>query len=190
LRAERVALIGCLTLAGPGWGQQPGITIKLENTNAVPLQVLARAQATAEEIYAGIGLNLKWSSRHSAHIRIQFDYGVAPNVHPGALAYALPYGQDGVRIHILFDRTPDRLIGKSNPAWYRGVVLGHVIAHELAHVLEGLGEHSDSGVMKAHWDDRDFNEMKVHVLAFSAADVRSIREAVTEGASPANRYRQ
>jgi hypothetical protein len=44
--------------------------------------------------------------------------------------------------------------------------------------------------MKAHQGGHDFNEIKIHILAFSATDVRSIREAATVAASSANRYQR
>jgi hypothetical protein len=84
---------------------------------------------------------------------MQFDTGVAAGVHPGAMGYAMPYGKAGTRIHILLDR----VLGAGSQR-LAGVLLGHVMAHELGHVLEGISRHSDSGLMKAHWDDHDFDQ--------------------------------
>lgn len=35
------------------------------------------------------------------------------------------------------------------------IVLAYVMAHEIAHVLQGVYHHSDSGLMKAHWKGSD-----------------------------------
>ena len=98
---------------------------------------------------------------------------VAAGVHPGAMGYAMPYGKTGTSIHILLDRV--LCAGSQKLA---GVLLGHVMAHELGHVLEGISRHSDSGVMKAHWDNQDFDEMLSRPLSFSSADIDLIQMGV------------
>jgi hypothetical protein len=49
------------------------------------------------------------------------------------------------------------------------------MAHELAHVLEGISRHSDSGIMKASWDLRDYEQMTARPLSFGDADAALIR---------------
>jgi hypothetical protein len=181
MTAQRLVEIGCLALVAAGsWAQELTIGVKLENTNMVPMPLLAQAQATATRIYAGIGVKLTWSNRRNAQIRIQFDDSATPSLHPGALGYALPYCKGGTRIHLLVDRVSNHLLvlSKTTPSWYAGTVLGHVMAHELGHVLEASVRHADSGVMKARWDDRDFSEMQSHPLAFDVAEVELIRIGV------------
>lgn len=43
-------------------------------------------------------------------------------------------------------------------AW-REAYRGHVMAHEIAHILKGVSRHSADGVMKAQWDDHNRREM-------------------------------
>jgi predicted metalloendopeptidase len=50
-------------------------------------------------------------------------------------------------------------------------VLGHVIAHEIGHVLEGVARHSTDGLMKPHWTLQDYWRMKNRHLFFAAEDV-------------------
>ena len=57
-----------------------------------------------------------------------------------------------------------------------GVGAGYVLANELAHAMQGEARHSKSGIMKAHWDTRDFQEMLFQKLAFTAEDVDSIHQ--------------
>jgi hypothetical protein len=54
-------------------------------------------------------------------------------------------------------------------------LLGYVLAHETAHVLEGAGPHSDEGLMKARWNSRDFERMFLGQLQFAPEDVQRIR---------------
>ena len=173
MRIERLAGIGCLALvvAAQARAQEREVAVGLENAQLVPFALLAQAQATASRIYAGAGVKLKWRSNGKAEISMQFDTGVAAEVHPGAMGYAMPYGKAGTRIHILLDR-----VQKAGSQRLAGALLGHVMAHELGHVLEGFSRHADSGVMKARWDDHDFDQMPVRPLSFTAADVEWIEK--------------
>jgi hypothetical protein len=53
-------------------------------------------------------------------------------------------------------------------------VLGHVLAHEIGHVLQGTGRHSPSGVMKAHWDEDDYIIMRSKNIEFTREDAVAI----------------
>ncbi len=70
------------------------------------------------------------------------------------LAYALPYAESGTTIHVFYRRIVEshRELGAE--------ILGHVIAHEIGHVLEGIARHSPEGLMKAHWGLHDYMTMK------------------------------
>jgi hypothetical protein len=57
-----------------------------------------------------------------------------------------------------------------------GVVLGHVIAHEVGHLLLPRGHHSVAGLMVAQWTGDDFVRAAQGHLTFSATDARRIRE--------------
>jgi hypothetical protein len=58
--------------------------------------------------------------------------------------------------------------------------LGHVLAHELAHVLQGFTHHSKAGVMKARWDNGDLEQMARQPLSFSAEDAAAIRSGLAK----------
>jgi hypothetical protein len=96
--------------------------------------------------------------------------GTRANVHPGALAYA-QLGE--ARIEVFSDRiltSVEELVAPN--------LMGHVLAHEIAHVLEGVDRHSDEGIMKAHWTNRDYEQMHPHPMQFAPEDVGLIRAAV------------
>ena len=59
--------------------------------------------------------------------------------------------------------------------------LGYVLAHEIAHVLQRISRHSNSGIMKSKWDGRDYAEMRRISLGFSEEDVTLIRQGLLEG---------
>jgi hypothetical protein len=101
------------------------------------------------------------------------DGEVPPESHPGALAYAAPFANAGTRIHILCRRVlnPPRDAGS-------GAFLGHVMAHEIAHVLEGTDHHSAEGVMKAQWGNADIRRMLSGPLPFDTTDADLIHAAL------------
>ena len=53
----------------------------------------------------------------------------------------------------------DRVLTAASPA-VTPYLLGHVLAHEIVHMLQGVEEHSSSGMMKPRWDNRDYADMQ------------------------------
>jgi len=90
---------------------------------------------------------------------------------PKALARAWPY--EGIHIVLFCDR-----IQKQHRPEQFSTALGHVMAHEIAHILEGVSRHSESGIMKANWTTDDYSAMASHPLAFADEDVVMIHKGM------------
>jgi hypothetical protein len=168
----RLALL-VLTLAIGMRAQNLEIAVELKDAELVPPDILMQAQLTASRIYVGIGVKLKWSSDDATDLRVQFDAGMTAAFHSGALGYAAPYGGRGTVVHVLFDR-----VSQVSSAGQMGVLLGHVIAHELGHILKGTDGHADRGIMKAQWSARDLAQMTFRPLSFTREDAELIREGI------------
>ena len=56
------------------------------------------------------------------------------------------------------------------------VVLGHVAAHEIGHLLLGLNSHSANGLMKAHWSLQTLEQLKRKALGFNSAQSAAMVE--------------
>ena len=109
-----------------------------------------------------------------------------------SLGYALiQKGQPAPRIAgVLFEKVEELLRSSRNsfdrdrtrtPASadrYMAVLLGHVIAHEIGHLLLGTNEHARSGLMQAGWDARARAFAMARRLHFTDAESRKIREEV------------
>ena len=93
------------------------------------------------------------------------------NLHPGALAYAMPFERS--RVVVFYDRILSSVKSDAVP-----ILLGHVLAHEVAHMLEAAEHHSSSGVMKQKWDYRDYVEMQRKPLRFTEEDLLLIRRGM------------
>jgi Zn-dependent protease with chaperone function len=152
------------TAAHAGQPQQK-VTVYLRDRANLPNEVGSPAKALAGQMFAKIGISLDWGkgepAAESSPIFIELVRGTPENRMPGALAYALPY--EGTHITVFYDRIEKT----ENPR----VLLAHVMAHEITHVLQGISRHSEAGVMKAHWAGRDFGAMWFRPLSFTAEDV-------------------
>jgi hypothetical protein len=85
-----------------------------------------------------------------------------------------------VEITVYKDRIRRFLDGHAS---LKGVAAGYVLAHELAHAMQGVARHSESGIMKAQWSGEDFTAMVYHKLAFTPVDVELIHRGLARAAS-------
>ncbi|MBN8730299.1 MAG: hypothetical protein J0L64_07155 [Acidobacteria bacterium] len=87
-----------------------------------------------------------------------------------AVAYAMPYEGRTIRIFA------DRINRYQEPL--RGDLLGHIIAHEVGHLLQGIDRHSEQGLMKATWDEDDHHLIRVRKLKFTSVDADLIHRGL------------
>jgi hypothetical protein len=143
----------------------------------IPAQRIQQAEMVASRVLAQADVTVRWKgARHETVAAedgaVQIDLMVtdeaASSDHPGALGYAYPFAKTGLQVVIFANRVAamDR----------HDEVLGHVIAHEIGHVLIGTLEHSPSGVMRAHWSKSDVAAMQGRLLPFSRSDLAMIAD--------------
>ena len=129
-----------------------------------------RAQAEASDILGKIGVRLTWKADPRAcagddlRIVINLSENTPEDYRPNAMAFALPYERR--TIVVFYDRVQSARVRP---------LLGHVLAHEIAHILQGVPVHSATGIMKPRWTARDFAEMCRKPLGFTAQDVQMIQ---------------
>ena len=136
------------------------------------LAVIGLAQAITRQMFASIGVGLSWEGftdcrREAGPILVSISMQTPPDLYPGALAYSLPF--EGVHVRLFFDR-----LAGAESLCPRPVLLAHVLAHEIGHILQRSDQHAASGVMKRRWDAADFSRMAHHPLPFSDVDVQMI----------------
>lgn len=146
---------------------------------------LARRQAS--RLLASAGVTLEWrygqprsDSRGARVIGIAFAVeapaAFCDRQHAEALAAARPYGENVTSILVFADRIA--MLGSNFHQPQTGKLLGHVLAHEIGHVLEGVSRHSKTGLMKPRWDGADYRTMFRSGLAFAPEDVYLITAAI------------
>jgi hypothetical protein len=137
--------------------------------------LLEPGMTLASAIFDRIGVRLHW---HTGELPAgQNAFGIRTVEHApesataGALASTHLVGAFGTEITVYGDRM--RCFLGDHPS-LREVAAAYVLAHELAHAMQGVARHSESGIMKAQWSRDDYQEMALHKLAFTAADIALI----------------
>jgi hypothetical protein len=139
--------------------------------------VIYRAEAIASRILGPAKVRLNWAGDErrceeaGEGIRVTLSYQTPEERSPGALATAFPY--EGNRIVLFYDRVARSTTADALPA-----VLGHVLAHELVHLLQGVAAHSTGGLMKARWERRDYVQMQRGLLRLDDPDIRLLRRGL------------
>jgi hypothetical protein len=132
-------------VAGSGaWARHVGqtpkrvVTVCLSSGGNATVLDFGRARATAILKQAGIQLEWRLDERSCVAAGNGFVVTVSRNTpqdrNPGALAYALPF--ERTHIVLFYDRVLNTARRPIVP-----YLLGHVLAHEIAHMLQGFERH-------------------------------------------------
>jgi len=159
------------------------VDVQMSSQVAAPPDLLRDGQQAASNIFAGIHVQLTWVKASNAaadcvgeaathNLAVQIVPHAPASFSDDALAMALPYADSGVRIVVFYDRVKPLLEGHHAP---EATILGYVLAHEIAHVLQGILRHSEAGIMRARWSDSDFKLMGGRLLLFTNEDIQLIR---------------
>lgn len=178
-------------LAAIGWqgyGRSTPVAVDVYISDRTDSSQLWPGTPIASGIFAAMGVRVKWHTGELPTVRGggrnaagQAAFGIhtverAPlSATPGALASSQLPGAPAAEIAIYRDRV--RYFLEDHPS-LRGVAIGYVLAHELAHVMQGVVRHSESGIMKAKWSSSDFKEMMYLKLAFTQFDVTLVHQGL------------
>ena len=175
-------------------------------TPVSPRPTLNAAREVAQRIFSAQGVKLHWldCARNAAELPLYpacEQAGGGPSVltlkilpHSmarqystarGVFGFALPTGKDGFAkyANVFFHRAEE--LAKRKAALGRNyypslpVILGHVMAHELGHLLLGY-QHRPAGIMTADWKKRELAKMAQGKFGFTAREGERLRGAVTE----------
>jgi Zn-dependent protease with chaperone function len=138
-----------------------------------PIEHRARYEAT--RIFSKIDVDLHWVGRRDCPdgaIQILQNPTPPPEVAPSALACAYPFNRSS-RVIVLFRKRVDNMLNGRGTA--AGVILGHILAHEIGHMLIGTDVHSSTGLMKPGWTNIDIGAMLASKLEFSPLHSEMIR---------------
>jgi hypothetical protein len=157
------------------------VTVYVDLRAQIPDETLWEAELLASKMFEKAGVSLHWHRGRpkvygmEQSITVGIDSDTPPTLHPGAFAYAEPYAEQmkGVHIRVFLDRIENGSTSELLP-----YLLGHVLVHEITHILEGCDHHSEEGVMKKSWTVHDVVQMAYKPLPFDALDVELIRRGL------------
>jgi hypothetical protein len=174
------------------------VTIQIHDYCHVSRQSLTRASKIVTAMYERIGVRTEWigvleqSERHPGSARrdsvsqvpiaqvtliiLTPKMAARGHVDENALGFAaVPEEGMGRIAYAIYDRVRDRA---ARAAMNEDDLLGFVMAHEIAHLMLPRGAHTDGGLMRGHWDVRDFQRIDVLKLGFSPEQADEIRSTL------------
>ena len=190
--------------AGQRDDQQVPVTIQIHDYWHVSDESLTRARAIVTAMYDRVGVRVEWtgvvqqserragSRPHGSPSRLPVaqvtviiltpTMAARVRVEEGALGFAaVPEEGMGRIAYAIYDRIKDTA---ARAAMNEDDLLGFAMAHEIAHLLLPRGAHSDSGIMRGHWNVEDLRRVDVLKLEFSAQQASEIRTTLMRN-SPA-----
>ena len=157
---------------------EPGVTICLvTDPNRL---IVDAAEKLANKMFAKIRVRLQWHEPPVCPAGAADPVLLALQRHTpdaqfrGALGVALP--REGSHAWVFYDRV---LRARPDDS-YVAALLAHAMAHEIAHVLEGISRHSESGILKARWSGTDCARMAYFPLMFTREDAILIKSGLEE----------
>ena len=145
------------------------------------MATLAPAEALASKMLAASDVRVRWSFGSAARprnqaqctadrltIKIMFAQSQRAGLSRNHLAYTYPYDLAAPRVIVNYENIPRN--ARESEAM-SSVVLAHIMVHEVAHVLQRISRHSDTGLMKANWSLADYAAMQTHPLPFAPEDI-------------------
>jgi hypothetical protein len=173
------------------------VTVAVHNDAHVPLDTLVSAESTASRIFREAGLNVGWlncvgvGSHGSAFPCTKAAYPTYLHMRMVARARNLPgttlgiayLSADGSGCYSSVFLQP---IARLHPMGGEGMapVLGHVMAHEIAHLLLGTNSHAAEGIMRAQWQRDDLLSASRGELSFTAGQSQLMRQRLSADGRP------
>ena len=135
--------------------QTPSIELMVVNVARVSQQTLEAAQLETTRIYARIGVRLAWTIGPSSSQRLTISIVSSPvegTKDPEGKLMGLATGTRegrGTLAYVFYQRI-------QKFAWRVEIsvaqALGHVMAHEIGHLILPVNAHSATGIMRGDWD--------------------------------------
>lgn len=176
--------------------QDVRLTLRVYDYAQIAPELLARAEKVTDAIFAEAGIAIIWMDcnplREEAlrYPACPSDMGAsdlvlrllprrmamklaAPN-EPLGFAQECPEAEPACELTVFYFRVEELAAGGHRAE----IILGHVMAHEVAHVLIGPG-HSEDGIMRREWSREELRRMSLGLqLGFSSLQSRRLQDAV------------
>ena len=189
--------VQAMTTSQPARDPYPKLTFRVYNYAHLDPTALTHSEGVAAAIFQEVGVETAWvdcplswtdlkryptcqETMQTTDLVLRIlPKSMAMKVRAGddALGFAKPCPEDEPACDLtVFYHRVDELATDGYPA---DRILGHVIAHEVGHILLGSGAHSDIGIMRGAWSRHDLQHISWGLLLHFTADQRErLRAAV------------
>ena len=165
-------------LSLPGYGKDVGEAVLICGTlTGLEGMDAVKSRGVASQILRHAGVRLEWRSGTKAcaaaggGLILSASLASHVGMNPGVMASAKVY--EGTHVVVFVDR-----MKRTFPPEQIAAVLGHVLAHEIVHLLQGIDRHSENGLMKAVWRAEDYDQMLRVPLTVPEGDLQLIRDGL------------
>jgi hypothetical protein len=200
MRIYRIVLLSILVLSVPSLQASEGsehtapkIIMAICDKVGLPAETLRAAQKHAKKIFAYAGVDLIWIDSEGNHAPMTFSpdslegcglpsvdtdfFAVISKESPrgwlsDGLGFSIPQSSPPRRLYVLYD--PVRTMLTRMPTADSAIIIGHVVAHELGHLLLGDHQHTPSGLMSTKWQYGHIIEAAQGFLQFHPTDAKRI----------------
>ena len=171
-----------------------GIRVRVFPYADIPKHVLEGAFAESKRVFRRAGVQTTWIACETKRVtensrqctakptavdiivRITSMHGPhAAGHNPFGVAFVPRADRPGVHASVFYDRVKEHSGRWQAPA---ALLLGHLIAHEVGHLLLGNNSHSRSGIMQARWNRNTTDKAYRATLLFTARQEPRIRDQV------------
>ena len=152
-------------------GQLPAIRLQMDDGADVPVAILKKSQDEVARIFGAVGVGVEWTETAPS---------ITVRIVTSALAYAGRYSSVmGVALRRPSGATAQIFLRQVQDfaRTYDGdvsILLAHVIAHEIGHLLLPRMPHSPTGLMKGDWDRTLVREAAAGSLTFTDAQIQRL----------------
>ncbi len=159
------------------------IAVRVCNSSPADVRDIAEMKRTAETIFQHSGLGIRWLECAAAAIHtgtLELTVNTAKPGNSQALGCAT-LGDS--RMSVFFTPATDVSAGKG-VRLRAGEIMGHLLAHEMGHLLLRTRDHALHGIMKGPYRQQDLVRMSQGTLFFTAEETASLRSTVTAVQEP------
>ena len=174
-------------------------TINVYNGAEVDRITLIQAGRTATEIFKKAGVDSRWVDTAPppegkrvykgafplSHIQLtilpswtSIRLGLPHDLSNTATGLAPGSGPDRQSVYVFYDRVEVLAKHEADTHADAGQILGHVIAHEIGHLLLNAQTHSATGIMRNPWNLWDLQQASYGYLIFTPRQAQVIRQEV------------
>ena len=178
--ASAVLIMAPLLAREASGADLPTFCVILRNEAAVPAQILGAAQAQMGRIYGNAGVEVVWGDDNGSPggcivLKVEA-HAVVATSSADVIGLALRQGRTRTA-SIFFLRLAD-LARKHHMTL--ATLLGHVMAHEIGHLLLPVNSHSTKGLMRGDWGVAQMQDARIGKLAFTETETRIMTRRLAE----------